>query len=690
MSRYGINLDDLPGVSKRRKELLLKLGIETVEDLISFFPRDYEDWTSPSAIIDLVDGETGTFTAYVAHKPNLRRKGRMSILKTVLRDDSGASISATWFNQPYYETKLQKDQAYLFRGKIKRNGIQFEVVNPVFEQFTEELQGRIKPVYRLTKGMTKGFLRQVIPEAFSMIRAQIDEPLSDDIRRQHKLAAVDYAYEKIHNPKNLDEFEIARRRLVFEELFMIQAGLRLVKSTLINKAQAMPIGMKEKTTAKKMTDFYKNLPFTLTDSQKQVVSEILADIAKKTPMNRLVQGDVGSGKTVISAAAIALCVFNGFQATLMAPTAVLASQHFSTMKSFFDGFDVSIELLTGSVGAKKKKEIQERLADGGIDLLIGTHALLEGPVQFKNLALAVTDEQHRFGVKQRSYLTQGDKTVPHVLVMSATPIPRTLGLILYGDLDISLVKGLPSGRVPIETYTAKTSDDQRIYQLLDRQIQEGRQVYIVCPMIESTEELDLISVKELYEKIAGQVFPQWKTGLLHGAMATKAKIAAMEDFIANRTQILVSTTVIEVGVDNPNASIMLIQNAERFGLAQLHQLRGRIGRGPYRSICILKSDSDQDAAKERLKIICKNTDGFEIAEKDLMLRGTGDFFGTRQHGIPEMKIANLYQDADVLKETQGALDILFKKDPLLALPENRTLIPSIKNRFGELFANVGI
>ena len=690
MSGYGIKLEDLPGVSKRRKELLAKLGILTVGDLIQFFPRDYEDWTSPKKIIDLNDGETETFTAYVAHKPNLRRKGRMSILKTVLRDDSNASISATWFNQPYYEDKLQKERNYLFRGKIKRNGLQFEVVNPIFELFTEEMQGRIKPVYRLTKGMTQGFLRQIIPDAFSRIRAQIDEPLSDETRRQHWLSAVDYAYEKIHNPKNLDEFEIARRRLVFEELFMIQAGLRLVKSTLINKAQAIPIEMKHKKIVDKMKKFFKNLPFTLTASQEQVIGEILADVAGKTPMNRLVQGDVGSGKTVISAAAIALCVFNGLQATLMAPTAVLANQHFSTMKEFFKGFDIDIELLTGSVTGKKKKEILEQLKSGEIDLLIGTHALLEGPVQFRNLTLAITDEQHRFGVKQRSYLTQGDETVPHVLVMSATPIPRTLGLILYGDLDISTVKGLPSGRVPIETYTAGTKDDQRIHQLLDRQIQEGRQVYVVCPMIESTQETDLISVKELYEKMTTRIFPQWKIGLLHGAMATKAKIVAMEDFIANRTQILVSTTVIEVGVDNPNASIMLIQNAERFGLAQLHQLRGRIGRGQYRSICILKSDSDQEAAKERLRIICKNTDGFEIAEKDLMLRGTGDFFGTRQHGIPEMKIANLYLDTDVLKETQGALDILFKKDPLLTLPENRALVPSIKNRFGELFTNVGI
>lgn len=686
MSNQGLVLSELPGVAKRRKELLAKLGINSVDDLIQFFPRDYEDWTSPKSIIDLADGTVETFVAFVAQKPNLHRKGKMSILRTVLRDSSNAAISATWFNQPYLEDKIKKDQEYLFRGRIKRNDVSFEIVNPVFELYKHDQAGRIKPIYHLTNGLTQGFLRQIILEAFSRTHTNIEEPLSDDIRQKYHLSAVDFAYEKIHNPKDKEEFEIARRRLVFEELFMIQAGLRLIKSTLTRKAKAMPIMDKENTLER----FYKNLPFILTSSQQQVTEEILMDISREIPMNRLVQGDVGSGKTVISAVAIACCVANGAQATLMAPTAVLANQHFVTMKKFFQGFDVEIELLTSSVTAKKKKDILEKLQNGKIDLLIGTHSILEGPVQFKNLALAVTDEQHRFGVKQRSILSIGSKISPHVLVMSATPIPRTLGLILYGDLDISMLKGLPHGRKPIETYTATTKDNTRIYDLLDRQMKEGRQIYIVCPMIESTEELDLISVKELYEKISQDVFPQWKVGLLHGAMPAKMKISVMNEFMAGEIKLLISTTVIEVGVDNPNASIMLIQNAERFGLAQLHQLRGRIGRGPYRSICILESDSEADVAKERLRTICKHTDGFEIAEKDLQLRGIGDFFGTRQHGIPEMRIANLYRDTEILKETQEALDYLFKEDPLLELPGNRRLIPSIKRRFGELFSNVGI
>lgn len=686
MSEQGLLLHELPGIAQRRKALLAKLGIHTVEDLIQFFPRTYEDWTAPKTILELTDGSVETFIATVAHKPNLRRKGRMSILRTVLRDASNAAISCTWFNQPYLEDKIIKDQTYLFRGKIKRNGVSFDIVNPTFEPYIQDQTGRIKPVYPLTSGLSQGVMRQLILEAFTKIRSKIEEPLSDDIRRKYHLSAVEFAYEKIHNPRDKEEFEIARRRLVFEELFLIQAGLRLIKSTLVRKTKAIPMTDPEK----KLEKFYQRLPFTLTPSQQQVIHEILQDMSREIPMNRLVQGDVGSGKTVVSAAAIACCIMNGAQATLMAPTAVLANQHFATMRNFFKGFDVEIELLTSSVTGKKKKDLLDRLKKGKIDLLIGTHSILEASVQFNNLALAVTDEQHRFGVKQRRILSQANEISPHVLVMSATPIPRTLGLILYGDLDISLLKGMPCGRQPIETYTATTKDNPRIYGLLDRQMQEGRQIYIVCPMIDATEESDLTSVKEFYETIATEVFPQWNVGLLHGAMPAKTKISVMADFMAGKIQALVSTTVIEVGVDNPNASIMLIQNAERFGLAQLHQLRGRIGRGPYRSICILKSDSDTEAAKERLRTICKNTDGFEIAEKDLQLRGIGDFFGTRQHGIPEMRIANLYQDTEILKETQQALDQLFRTDPLLELPENRALIPSIKHRFGELFDNVGI
>lgn len=682
----GNQLNALPNVAKRRRELLAKLGIFTLEDLISFFPRDYEDWTNPKLISELSDGCIETFVAIVTQKPILRRKGKMSIIRVNLKDSSNAILACTWFNQPYLEDKIIKDETYLFRGKIKRNGLSFEIVNPTFEIYDNNLSKRIKPIYHLTSGLKQGVIRQMIIDAFKIGTIKIEEPFSDEIRKHYRLCAADFAYEKIHNPKDITEYEIARRRLVFEELFMIQCGLRLIKSTLIKKTKAFIISPKDELINK----FYENIPFELTKSQTEVVGEIFSDLYKVTPMNRLVQGDVGSGKTVISALAIAICVFNGYQATLMAPTAVLANQHYNTMIKFFSGFDFKIEILTSSVIGKRKRELLDKLKSGEINILIGTHAILEENIIFKNLAIAITDEQHRFGVKQRRVLGVGNDFVPHVLVMSATPIPRTLGLILYGDLDISIVKGLPFGRKPIETYTAASKDDDRIYSLLDREMKLGRQVYIVCPMIDSSLEMDLVSVNELYLKIQSDIFPQWNIGLLHGGMSSKAKMDVMEKFMINEIQLLVSTTVIEVGVDNPNASIMLIQNAERFGLSQLHQLRGRIGRGPYRSICILKSDTDSDLAKERLRIICKHTDGFEIAEKDMELRGIGDFFGTRQHGIPEMKIANLYQDTDILKETQEAIINIFNNDPLLELPQNRYLLPIISKRLGGMFENVGI
>lgn len=666
--------------------MLAKLGVFSEEDLIGFFPRDYEDWTKPKPIAELLPNEMETFVACVEGKPSLRHKGRMSILKTTLRDPYGFRIFATWFNQPYYQDKLVPGQSYLLRGKIRRNGLVTEIVNPIFELFNEGEEAGIKPVYRLTSGLTQGVIRKLVVHALESGLPGITDCLPDEIRKKYKLCSAGYAYEKIHLPQNSEEFDIARRRLAFEELFMIQAGLRLVKSTVMRKEKAAALLSDESM----MGRFYKGLPFVLTDSQQKVVHEILKDISQETPMNRLIQGDVGSGKTVIAAAAAYCCLQNGMQATLMAPTSVLANQHYATMIKFLPGYEDRIALLTGNITGKKRKEILAGTEDGSIKLLIGTHAVLEDTVRFANLSLAITDEQHRFGVKQRSRLGKSVETSPHVLVMSATPIPRTLGFVLYGDLDISTVRGLPGGRVPIETYTSSSADDSRVYRLIDKQIEEGRQVYIVCPMIEATMESDLVSVKELYEDIKDRVFSHRRVGLLHGTMNAKEKTAVMGEFMEGRIDILVSTTVIEVGVDNPNASIMLVQNAERFGLAQLHQLRGRIGRGTYKSICILRSDNDQELVRDRLKTLCKHSDGFEIAEKDLALRGMGDFFGTRQHGIPEMKIANLYRDTDLLEESREAVMSIFEKDPLLELPANRTIVPHIRKQFGGLLDNIGI
>ncbi len=677
---------DFKGVTKRRKEFLVKLGLETNFDVLRFFPRDYEDWTDLKTIPQVPDNEFVTFIGKISSTASLRRKGKITILTASITDSSGFTIKGTWFNQPYFQEKLKMGESFYFRGKIKSSGFLREIVNPVFEIIPEDDTVGIKPVYRLTAGLSQGLIRNLVKNAIDECIDEIYDPLPFEIRKNYNLSTVRYAYEKIHRPKDALEFDIARRRLAFEELFLIQSGLKLVKNTIANKKSAKKI----RWSSQSLGDFTKTLPFELTASQKKVISEILKDMNSDIPMNRIVQGDVGSGKTVVSAVGVYCCIKSGMQAALMAPTSVLANQHYNTFSSFFEKFDFRIELLTGSVTAKKKREIYEDLIQGKIDFLIGTHAVLEEKVVFKNLGFTVTDEQHRFGVKQRSILATGSELVPHVLVMSATPIPRTLGLVLYGDLDISVIKGLPSGRLPVETYTAKSSDDERIYNLVRREIKEGRQAYIVCPLIEATAESDLNSVKELFENLSVNVFPDIQVGLMHGSLKNKEKDLVMKMFMENDINILVSTTVIEVGVDNPQASIMIIENAERFGLAQLHQLRGRIGRGKHRSICVLKSDSKQEPAIKRLKIMCKTSDGFEIAEQDLLQRGIGDFFGTRQHGIPELKIANLYTDTDILNEAKQAVETIFSSDPYLELPENKNIIPMLKILFGRLYENIGI
>lgn len=682
----GKDTPEIPGISSRRKALLNKLGIYDLWDLINFFPREYEDWTKPGTADQISPDGKGTFFAVIASTPVLRRIGKMSILKVTLKDANDSKVFATWFNQPYYQDRLKPGEEYIFRGKIRNNGIITEIINPAFESVDKDDRVGIKPVYPLTSGLTQGVIRNLVWKALESELHKIEDGLPDRIRMKHRLCSAGYAYEKIHRPKDAEEFAIAKRRLVFEELFMIQAGLRLVKTTVAQKEKAVPI----KADIEKMRSFYDSLPFVLTDPQQKVINEILSDISKEIPMNRLIQGDVGSGKTVISAAAVAACIINGSQAALMAPTSVLAHQHYLTFLSFFSADASRIALLTGDVTGNRRKEILSRLLNGEISLLIGTHAVIGEKIKFRDLALAITDEQHRFGVKQRSRLGKGEGTIPHVLVMSATPIPRTLGFVLYGDLDISVVKGLPAGRRPVETYTASSKDDTRIYDLIGRHTDRGRQAYIVCPMIDSTRESDLLSVNELYKELSERVFTDKNVGLLHGGMRPSEKEAVMTAFMNMETDILVSTTVIEVGVDNPNATIMLIQNAERFGLAQLHQLRGRIGRGSHRSVCILKSDTDQKTAVERLKILCRSNDGFVIAEKDLQLRGTGDFFGTRQHGIPDLRIADLYTDTESLEESRKAVLEMFKDDPLLLKPENRSVLPHIKRRFGSLLENIGL
>jgi len=681
-------VEQLPQIASRRLSLLQKLDIYTVYDLISYFPREYENWSNILPVDSLADGMDGSFIAVVRQKPSLQKKGKMSILRAVLSDGSG-TIRAVWFNQPYLLQKLEKGASYFFRGKIRRDGSHFDVTNPVIEPDQTDDKLLIRPFYPLTKGLKQGILRSLIELVLPAAIPCIKEPLPADIRREEKLCSAGFAYEKIHRPSSEEELEIARKRLIYEELFLIQGGLRWMKMRSRIEQRAYKIHLSP-DNKKKLKAAVSRLPFTLTDDQKHVVKDVLLDLEKDVPMNRLVQGDVGSGKTAVAAVSILACALCGRQSVFMAPTSILARQHFQTLSRFLSDTGVSIALLLGSTPAVEKKRIRAALASGELLALVGTHAVLSEKIEYACLAMTITDEQHRFGVRQRASFMAKENTEPHTLVMSATPIPRTLALILYGDLDISVIHQIPSGRVPIETYTASAPDEERIHGIVSRQVEQGRQVYYVCPVIEMQDEETigpiedngLMSAVELYNHLAQDIFPDFTVGLLHGGLKPSQKEEVMERFVSGEIQVLVSTTVVEVGVDNPNASLMIIENADRFGLSQLHQLRGRIGRGPYRSVCILKSDKMEGLAQKRLMTLCATTDGFVIAEKDLELRGPGDFFGTRQHGIPELRIANLYRDTDVLVRVGIALDTIFQSDPNLETPSSKVLMPAFLQRFG--------
>lgn len=694
MSLSGTPVTAIKGISAKRAASLRRLGIVSWYDLITWFPRDYEDWSVIAGSDELEDGLEQTFIGIVARKPSSSAKGRLTIQKAVLRVDH-AAVSAVWFNQPWLLQKLAEGGQYRFRGKIKRDGRFFSVQSPAFELCDEaDAKSDIKSVYPLTEGISQSMLRQWISFLMPLLIGSLPEPIPDWIRKKYHLCAVDFAYSRIHQPESLEEAGICRYRLAFEELFLVQGGLRLLKQQRVLQRFARSVSFDSSNTVR-INRQISDLPYHLTQSQQRTMSEIFSDLGKTSPMNRLVQGDVGSGKTVIAAMAMLACALSGGQAAMMAPTSVLAAQHHNSLKSLLEGSGFEIELLTGQTGAGQKKQILDKLASGQCRLIVGTHALLEDNVEFSNLLLAVTDEQHRFGVRQRSRLSgpASDITgeaVPHVLVMSATPIPRTLALILYGDLDISIIDEMPPGRQPIETYTASSNDRSRIYKLMRKMIEEGRQAYIVCPMIEEDTESDLTSVIGLYNNIAQEVFPDFKIGLLHGGLKPAVKEAVMNEFYNGECQILVSTTVIEVGVDQPNAALMVIENAERFGLAQLHQLRGRIGRGKHRSICVLMSDSREELAGERLKTLCHSQDGFIIAEKDLELRGPGDFFGTRQHGLPVFKLVNLYDDRELIKDVSTALDMLYERDPELKEPSHRIMFDVIRQRYGDSFPDLAL
>ncbi len=673
------------GVGPKRAAKLKKLNIYTVEDLLYFAPREYDDRTNFKDIADCAHGEKVSLNVQISGYPSkLRPRGNLSILKIPVRDKSGYA-NLVWFNQNYIASKLSMGDKISVNGKVNIRGNEVQIINPVFEKGKGEKTGRIMPIYPLTERLTNNEMINIVTNAIKDYGHKLPEILPSYLREELNLMPIYESIINIHFPRDKDHYIEARRRLVFEELLTLQLGLFLIKNRTgeINQGISFPYVKEED----KLID---NLPFKLTGAQERVYREVKEDMEKNKQMNRLIQGDVGSGKTIIAILAMFKAWSSGYQSVMMAPTEILAVQHYESISKFFMDYDINCKLLVGSLPNKEKEQLLEDLRLGNIDVLVGTHAVIQENVEFNKLGLAITDEQHRFGVKQRAVLSQKGIS-PDILVMTATPIPRTLALILYGDLDISIIDELPPGRKEIETYAVGFSMVNRVSEFVKKQVLEGRQAYIVCPLVEESDKLNLKSAEELYISLKDKVYKDFNLGLLHGKMKSSEKDYIMEKFKNGKLDILISTTVIEVGVNVPNANIMVVYNAERFGLAQLHQLRGRVGRGEYQSYCILINGSNSKISRERMRILQKSTDGFYISEKDLELRGPGEFFGTRQHGIPDLKIANLFIDIDILKLAQQKAKEILEEDALLLDEKHfllrQNIIHMFKDRIEDLIFN---
>ncbi len=648
------SISTIKSIGPKRESLFNRVGIYTVEDMLKYYPRAYEDRSASKNICDAADGENVLIKACAVTvvKNNRVRRG-LSLQKLRVSDGTGV-MDITWFNQDWIAKSYDISADYFFYGQVKVKNHRVEMSNPVYEKCdASQLTNRIVPIYPLTANLTQKIVQTTVAECVRAI-PEIEETIPGFIREKYTLCGIDYAVENIHFPQSAEKHVYARRRLAFEELFYLQLAMRYLRS---RRKTHDGIRLEDKNYS---YEFVSSLPFKLTDDQLKVIGEITEDISGQKPMNRLVQGDVGCGKTVVAASAMYVAVKSGYQAVMMAPTEILATQHFESLKNMFEGFNITTVLLTGSMTAKQKREVYELIKTGKADVIVGTHAVIQKDVEFSKLALVITDEQHRFGVKQRSALSEKGEH-PHTLVMTATPIPRTLALILYGDLDVSSIKQLPPGRKPVDTFAVDENMRTRINSFMLKQIGQGRQVYIVCPMVENSETMEeLKAVTEFAQQLQKNVFGSYTVGVVHGKMSAKEKDRIMSEFYNGKINVLVSTTVIEVGVNVPNANTMVIENAERFGLSQLHQLRGRVGRGEYQSYCIMFCDSNGEVAKERMKIMTETNDGFVISEKDLQIRGPGEFFGTRQHGLPEFKIANIYEDTDILVMSGQAAEYVMK------------------------------
>jgi len=662
-----INIESLHGVGPERARSFAKKGIRTAEDLLYYLPRGHEDRTRFFEIADCPVGEFVCVKAKV-YSPvrETRIKKNFNIYSMIIFDDSGA-INVVWYNNKFVKNAFKTGEEVLFYGKLGISRGKKELLNPIYEKADKEKYiGKIVPVYPLFGNITQKVIAGLVQQAMEKC-GELSEYLPKSVREKYEICNIDFAMKNIHFPEDFNSYTKARKRFVFEELLFLQLAL---------------LGRRKENALKKRTpfsntkcveEFTNSLAFELTAAQKRVIGEIIESFKAETPMNRLVQGDVGSGKTVVAAAGMYVAAKNGYQSAIMAPTEILANQHFNTFSEFFKNTDIKCVLLTS--GTKDKKTVYEKIKNGDYDVIIGTNAIIQKDVEYKNLGFVVADEQHRFGVSQRARLTAKGEDA-HTLIMTATPIPRTLSLILYGDLDVSIIDELPPGRKPVKTYAVGEDMRKRIYAFLDKHIKNGSQAYVVCPLIEESEKTDLANAEDVYKKLKS-IFPQYAVGLVHGKMRACEKDEIMQAFVKNKIQILVSTTVIEVGVNVPNSNIMVIENAERFGLSTLHQLRGRVGRGQDEAFCVMFTKSESDITKKRMETLCKSNDGFYISEQDLKLRGPGDFFGTRQHGLPELKVANLFTDANILESAQKAAKDILNSVLLITETEKEKLVNKV-------------
>ncbi len=674
MARLSDPITILKGIGPTKAKQFQQLNIFTLRDLICHFPRGYEDRTQLVTIDKLETDVPACFKAMVMNTPRTHhvRKG-LDLTRVQIADTTGR-LNVTFFNNKYAAEQLAYGREYIFYGAVSGDFVGYSMTNPVFETLESMpvTTRRILPIYPLTAGLTNAAMGKAIRQALAVCDPPA-EILPESVRRAYGILEASRAYSAIHDPQSMAEAELAKKRLIFEEFFVFSAGLSLLRASRAEKETP-------KYDNLNLQPFLAAIPFVLTNAQKRAIGEISADLAAGAPMNRLVQGDVGSGKTMVAAAAMYLAINNHRQAAMMAPTEILAEQHYHSLSRLFAPLGIRTALLTGSMTPKQKRKVRQAIADGEMDAVIGTHALLSEATVFQNLGLVVTDEQHRFGVAQRSKLSAKGHD-PHLLVMSATPIPRTLALLMYGDLEVSIINELPPGREPVDTFLVNESYRPRINAFIRKQVAEGHQCFVVCPAVEESEELGMKSATVWADTLQQTVFPDLRIALIHGQMKGAEKEAAMASFARGEADVLVATTVIEVGVDVPNATLMVVEDADRFGLSQLHQLRGRVGRGGHKSYCILTSQNRNPDTRARLKALCKTTDGFQIAEEDLKLRGPGDFFGARQSGLPTFRVANLSMDLQTLKDAQEASARWIDTEGTMDTPEGIAL----RDRIGDLF-----